>query len=520
MANLGVLTALAGRHGEVFGDKLNHASLVDAAQLSGANFTRYRHNDLAQLESLLAASAAQDKLIVSDLVFSMDGDTAPVDALLDLAERYDAWLYLDDAHGFGVLNDGRGGLTDRARASDRVIYLATLGKAAGVAGAAVAAHASVIDWLIQKARPYIYTTASPPLLAACLLESLRQIEAGAARRERLRSHIAQLRQGLAGLKHGSLMDSNTPIQPLLIGANADAVRAVARPCCSAACWCPRSARRRCRSTQRGCASPCRPRTARTMSRSWSRPCMPSPKPHLALVHGWGMNARVFDELAALLAADFEVRALDLPGHGGRDALADNTLQGWADDLVRQLPDNAILLGWSLGGQVAMRAALDHPHKIARLILLASTPKFVATEDWQRGMAPADLQDFGAALLAEPEMTLLRFLSLQTRGMSGQKAMLQQLRQSLLAAPAAKQRGAGGRAGDPARHRFARGIAAIGAADPGAARRARHADAAGSRCLAGRGLARTRSTSSFPVPRMRRTCRHGEEVAAAIGTLCP
>jgi 8-amino-7-oxononanoate synthase len=224
MANLAVLTALAGRHGEVFGDKLNHASLVDAAQLSGATFTRHRHGDLAQLESRLVASAAQDKLIVSDLVFSMDGDIAPVDALLDLAERYDAWLYLDDAHGFGVLNDGRGGLTDRTRASDRVIYLATLGKAAGVAGAAVAAHASVIDWLIQKARPYIYTTASPPLLAACLLESLRQIEAGEARRERLRSHVAQLRAGLADLKCGTLMESATPIQPLLIGANADAVR--------------------------------------------------------------------------------------------------------------------------------------------------------------------------------------------------------------------------------------------------------------------------------------------------------
>jgi 8-amino-7-oxononanoate synthase len=224
MANLGVLTALAGRHGEVFGDKLNHASLVDAAQLSGARLTRYRHNDLAQLEGQLAASAAQDKIIVSDLVFSMDGDIAPVDALLELAERYDAWLYLDDAHGFGVLNDGRGGLSGSARASDRVIYLATLGKAAGVAGAAVAAHASVIDWLIQKARPYIYTTASPPLLAACLLESLRQIGAGDARRERLRSHIAQLRHGLAGLRLGALMPSATPIQPLLVGANADAVR--------------------------------------------------------------------------------------------------------------------------------------------------------------------------------------------------------------------------------------------------------------------------------------------------------
>ncbi len=224
LANLGVLTALAGRHDEVFADKLNHASLVDAAQLSGARFTRYRHGDLAQLESQLANSAAQDKLIASDLVFSMDGDMAPVDALLDLAERYDAWLYLDDAHGFGVLNDGHGGLTGRARASDRVIYLATLGKAAGVSGAAVAAHASVTDWLIQKARPYIYTTASPPLLAACLLESLRQIEAGDARRAQLRSHVAQLREGLAGLTRGSLMDSATPIQPLVIGANADAVR--------------------------------------------------------------------------------------------------------------------------------------------------------------------------------------------------------------------------------------------------------------------------------------------------------
>ncbi len=225
MANLAVLTALVSRHSEVFGDKLNHASLVDAAQLSGATFTRYRHGDLAQLETQLAKSAAQNKLIVSDLVFSMDGDIAPVDALLDLAERYDAWLYLDDAHGFGVLNNGRGGLTERARASDRVIYLATLGKAAGVAGAAVAAHAAVIDWLVQRARPYIYTTASPPMLAACLLESLRQIEAGEARRERLRSHIVQLRTGLAGLKYGELMASGTPIQPLLIGTNAGAVSA-------------------------------------------------------------------------------------------------------------------------------------------------------------------------------------------------------------------------------------------------------------------------------------------------------
>ena len=165
--------------------------------------------------------------------------------------------------------------------------------------------------------------------------------------------------------------------------------------------------------------------------------MPSPKPVLALVHGWGMNARVFDTLAERLANEFEVRALDLPGHGGRDALPHNTLQSWADDLAQQLPQGTTLLGWSLGGQVAMRAALDHPRKIARLILLASTPKFVVAGDWERGMAAADLQEFGAALLADPQATLLRFLSLQTRGMPDQKICLQQLRQTLLAAPVAR-----------------------------------------------------------------------------------
>jgi pimeloyl-[acyl-carrier protein] methyl ester esterase len=164
--------------------------------------------------------------------------------------------------------------------------------------------------------------------------------------------------------------------------------------------------------------------------------MPSPKPVLVLLHGWAMNARVFDRLADLLAAEFEVRTLDLPGHGERAALPHNTLQSWANDLAQQLPENVTLLGWSLGGQVAMRAALDHPRKIARLILLASTPKFVASDDWAGGMDRADLNDFGTALMADPQATLLRFLSLQTRGMPGQKACLQQLRHTLLAKPAA------------------------------------------------------------------------------------
>ena len=163
--------------------------------------------------------------------------------------------------------------------------------------------------------------------------------------------------------------------------------------------------------------------------------MQSTKPVIALVHGWGMNARAFDALAELLRPDYEVRTLNLPGHGGRAALPHNTLQSWADDLARQLPDHVTLLGWSLGGQVAMRTALNHPHKLSRLILLASTPKFVLEGDWEHGMTRADLQDFGAALIADPQATLLRFLSLQTRGMPGQKAVLQQLRQTLLAAPA-------------------------------------------------------------------------------------
>jgi pimeloyl-[acyl-carrier protein] methyl ester esterase len=160
------------------------------------------------------------------------------------------------------------------------------------------------------------------------------------------------------------------------------------------------------------------------------------RPVIALLHGWGMNAHMFDALAGLLTADFEVRALDLPGHGGRAALPCNTLQSWADAVARQLPEHSTLLGWSLGGQVAMRAALDHPRKIARLIVLASTPRFTRAEDWQHGLAETDLQAFGDALIADPQATLLRFLSLQTRGMPGQRAFLQQLRHMLHAAPQA------------------------------------------------------------------------------------
>jgi len=163
--------------------------------------------------------------------------------------------------------------------------------------------------------------------------------------------------------------------------------------------------------------------------------MKSPRPALILLPGWGMNARVFDALASRLDADFDVRAFDLPGHGGRAMLADNTLADWAADFASQLPVGASVLGWSLGGLVALRAALDHPARIARLVLLATTPRFVAAADWPHGIRLDDLTTFGAALGEDAEATLLRFLSLQTRGVANQKNLLQTLRGGLRATPA-------------------------------------------------------------------------------------
>lgn len=225
-ANLGVITSLLGRHDAIFADRLNHASLVDAARLSGADHQRYRHNDLDDLEQRLATSTAATKLVASDTVFSMDGDLARVPELLDLAEQYDAWLYLDDAHGFGVLGErGQGilNLTQPVVISPRLIYLATLGKAAGVAGAVVAGSADLIEYLVNRARTWIYTTAQPPMLAAAALKSLEFIAAGGERRAHLTALIAHLRQRAACLPW-RLMDSPTPIQPLVVGDNATALR--------------------------------------------------------------------------------------------------------------------------------------------------------------------------------------------------------------------------------------------------------------------------------------------------------
>lgn len=224
MANLGVVTALMRRGDAIFADKLNHASLNDAAVLARADLQRYQHNDLAQLEGQLSASKAPRKLVLADAVFSMDGDMAPVPELLALCERYDAWLMLDDAHGFGVLGaQGQGALSHFGVKSPRIIYMATLGKAAGVSGAFVAAEQVVIDYLLQQARTYIYTTATPPALAATTLAAIDVMRLDSARRTHLHELIAYLKEHLH-LDRWQLMPSDTAIQPVLVGGNEDAVR--------------------------------------------------------------------------------------------------------------------------------------------------------------------------------------------------------------------------------------------------------------------------------------------------------
>ena len=228
MANLGIVPALVGRGDAIFADRLNHASLIDAALLSRAEHIRYPHNDLAALERQLAENSAKRKLILTDTVFSMDGDLAHLPQLLELAHRFDAWLVIDDAHGFGVLGEGgRGALSHFGLTMNpRIIYMGTLGKAAGVSGAFVAGATNVIEWLLQRARTYIFTTASSPIIACTLLKSLELIEQGDALRTHLQQLITHLQAGLANTRW-KLLPSSTAIQPIIVGENKDALQVAA-----------------------------------------------------------------------------------------------------------------------------------------------------------------------------------------------------------------------------------------------------------------------------------------------------
>lgn len=230
MANIALMTALGDHEATLFSDQLNHASLIDGARLARADVQRFAHGQLDTLKTQLAACHSPIKLIVTDAVFSMDGDVADLPGLLRLAEEHDAWLVIDDAHGFGVLGDrGRGSLEHFGLSSQRLIYMGTLGKAAGVSGAFVAAHPTIIQWLVQRARSYIYTTAMPPVLAYTLNHALDLIEGpeGVKRRAHLLTLIARLREGLTDLvQHHRglvLVPSFTPIQPLILGENTRAI---------------------------------------------------------------------------------------------------------------------------------------------------------------------------------------------------------------------------------------------------------------------------------------------------------
>ncbi len=226
MANLGAVSALCGAGDAVFEDRLNHASLLDAGLLSRARLQRFPHGDVASLSARLAESKARRQLIVTDGVFSMDGDIAPLRALADTAQRHGAWLMMDDAHGLGVIGEhGRGsmevcGLTPQ----DLPLLVGTLGKGFGSFGAFVAADEVIIETLIQQARPYIYTTALPPAVAEATRASLRLIQSdeGAQRRGHLAALVQRFRGGAQQLGL-QLMDSPTAIQPLLVGDSANAV---------------------------------------------------------------------------------------------------------------------------------------------------------------------------------------------------------------------------------------------------------------------------------------------------------
>lgn len=225
MANLGVVSALMGKGDLIVQDKLNHASLIDAAllssSLSGSVFRRYAHNNVDVLEEILCGTEPQTrKLVMSDSVFSMDGVLADIPELVRMTQECHAWLMLDDAHGFGVLGEQGAGVAEEFKLDQKQlpVYMATLGKAMGVAGAFVAGSDTLIESLIQKARSFIYTTAMPPALASALLMSLKISRQQSWRRDKLKRLIEQFRAGCEQLGL-NLMDSATAIQPIIIGGN-------------------------------------------------------------------------------------------------------------------------------------------------------------------------------------------------------------------------------------------------------------------------------------------------------------
>ena len=229
MANMAVIGGLIKRGDAVFCDKLNHASLNDAAVLSRAKVYRFNHLDLSSLERQIKRSEEKNKWIISDGVFSMDGDIADIAGLIALCHKYNAYLFIDDAHGYGVLGNNGQGIFEQSNQKmwskkdlSRVIYMITLGKSVGVSGAMVSAKKNIVDLLVQKSKPYIYTTASIPALAKGVSASLDLILHGQMLRKKLKRNIELFRYSIKN--KGLLLDSITAIQPLMIGNANKALR--------------------------------------------------------------------------------------------------------------------------------------------------------------------------------------------------------------------------------------------------------------------------------------------------------
>jgi 8-amino-7-oxononanoate synthase len=220
MANVGILQALVDENTAVFSDQLNHASLIDGLRLTrAAERYIYGHGNVLELEQQLQNSRASQKVIVTDAVFSMDGDLAPLRQLAQLADQYDALLVVDDAHGVGVLgHEGRGSLDHLGVASERIIYMATLGKALGVSGAFVSASDVWMEWLLQRCRTYIFTTGTPPALAAAVLANLQVCRQESWRRQRLEELGQRLSAGLSRLQ-ATTLPSQSAIHALVVGGN-------------------------------------------------------------------------------------------------------------------------------------------------------------------------------------------------------------------------------------------------------------------------------------------------------------
>jgi len=218
-ANTGIIPALAGREDMIFSDRLNHASIVDGCRLSMAEVRRYRHADAWHLEELLKARDSGGKLVITDAVFSMDGDMAPLPEMAALAKKYNSMLMIDDAHGMGVLGAGGRGTAEEMGLDpgDIDIHMGTLGKALGGFGAYVAGSRELIDYLINSARPFIYSTALPPSTAAAALAALDIVTGEPKRRERLKENADFMKNGLAGLGFDT-GDTKTPIIPLMAGS--------------------------------------------------------------------------------------------------------------------------------------------------------------------------------------------------------------------------------------------------------------------------------------------------------------